>query len=215
MLISVLLVDDHALVRDGVRHLLELQTGMRVVGSFGDARVAVAFAKANDFDVAVIDVAMPGMNGIEAARQIRDSHPAAHILMLSMHSSPEHVYQAFEAGARGYLLKESAGSEVIDAVRTVHSGKRFLGRKIDGDVLDRYVRDRRRDGGPLNQLSAREREVLQLVVEGKTSAEVGNVLNLSPKSVDTYRSRLMRKLEIDDVASLVKFALRHGVTSLD
>jgi DNA-binding NarL/FixJ family response regulator len=215
MLISVLLVDDHAVVRDGVRHLLEVQPGIRVVGSFGDGRAAVAFAEANDFNVAVIDVAMPGLNGIEVARQIHDACPGAHILMLSMHSSQEHVYQAFEAGAQGYLLKESAGTEVTDAVRAVHAGRRFLSRKIDGSSLDLYIRERRRKGSPLLQLSARERQVLQLIVEGKTSAEVGAVLNLSPKSVDTYRSRMMKKLELGDMPGLVKFAIRHGLTTVD
>lgn len=215
MLISVLLVDDHAVVRDGVRHLLEVQPGMRVVGSFGDGRAAVAFAEASDFDVAVIDVAMPGMNGIEVAREIHDCCPSVHILMLSMHSSPEHIYQSFEAGAQGYLLKESAGNEVIDAVRAVHSGRRFLSRKIDSNALDLYIRERRRKGSPLLQLSARERQVLQLIVEGLTSAEVGTVLTLSPKSVDTYRSRMMKKLEIGDMPGLVKFAIRHGLTTVD
>lgn len=215
MLISVLLADDHAIVRDGVRYLLEVQPGIRVVGSFGDGRQAVAFAEANDFDVAVIDVAMPGLNGIEAARQIHDACPSAHILMLSMHSSPEHIYQAFEAGATGYLLKESAGNELIDAVRAVHAGRRYLSRKIAGSNLDHYIRERRRKGSPLLQLSARERQVLQLIVEGRTSAETGAVLNLSPKSVDTYRSRMMKKLEIGDMPGLVKFAIRHGLTSID
>lgn len=215
MLISVLLADDHAVVRDGVRYLLEMQPGIRVVGSFGDGKQAVAFAETNDFDVAVIDVGMPGLNGIEAARQIHDACPTAHILMLSMHSSPEHIYQAFEAGATGYLLKESAGSEVIDAVRAVHAGRRFLSRKIAGSNLDHYIRERRRKGSPLLQLSARERQVLQLIVEGRTSAETGAVLNLSPKSVDTYRSRMMKKLEIGDMPGLVKFAIRHGLTSVD
>ena len=215
MLISVLLVDDHAVVRDGVRHLLEVQPGIRVVGSFGDGREAVIFAESNDFDVAVIDVAMPGLNGIEVARQIHDTCPGAHVLMLSMHSSPEHVYQAFEAGAQGYLLKESAGNEVIDAVRAVHAGRRFLSRKIAGNTLDLYIRERRRKGSPLLQLSARERQVLQLIVEGRTSVEVGVVLSLSPKSVDTYRSRMMKKLEIGDMPGLVKFAIRHGVTTID
>jgi DNA-binding NarL/FixJ family response regulator len=215
MLISVMLVDDHAVVRDGVRHLLEVQPGMRVVASFADAREAVSFAKANEFNVAVIDVAMPNLNGIEAARQIHDSCPDAHVLMLSMHSNPEYVYQAFEAGAQGYVLKESAGSEVIDAIRAVHAGKRFLSRKIAGNPLEQYIRERRLKGSPLLQLSTREREVLQLIVEGQTSAEVGLVLNLSPKSVETYRSRLMKKLDIGDMPGLVKFAIRNGLTTVD
>lgn len=215
MLIDVVLVDDHAVVRDGVRHLLEVRPGIRVVGSFADGRAAVGFARAHPFDVAVVDVAMPGLGGIEVARQIHDACPACHVLMLSMHSNPEYVYQALEAGAQGYVLKESAGSEVIEAIRTVHAGKRFVSRKLAGSALEHYVRERRRKGSPLAQLSAREREVLQLIVEGRTSAEVGETLKLSPKSVETYRSRLMRKLDIGDMPGLVKFAIRHGLTSVD
>lgn len=215
MQISVILVDDHSVVRDGVRHLLEGQPGVRVVGSFTNGRAAVTFAKSHEFDVAVLDVAMPGLNGIEVARQIHDACPAGHILMLSMHSNPEYVYQSFEAGAQGYVLKESAGREVYEAICAVHSGKRYISRKIAGSALDHYIRERRRKGSSFTRLSAREREVLQLIVEGRTSAEAGELLGLSPKSVETYRSRLMRKLEIGDLPGLVKFAIRHGLTSVD
>lgn len=215
MPIDVILVDDHAVVRDGVRYLLEGQSGVRVVGSFANGRAAVAFARSNEFDVAVVDVAMPDLNGIEVARQIHDARPAGHVLMLSMHSNPEYVYQSFEAGALGYVLKESAGREVFEAVRAVHSGRRYISRKIAGSSLEHYIRERRRKGSPLTLLSAREREVLQLIVEGRTSAAVGQMLGLSPKSVETYRSRLMRKLEIGDMPGLVKFAIRHGLTSVD
>lgn len=215
MLISVLLVDDHAVVRDGVHQLLEVQPGMRVIGSFEEGREAVAFARSHDFDVAVVDVAMPGMNGIEVARQIHDACPHSQVLMLSMHANPEYVYLAFEAGAQGYVLKESAGSEVVQAIRTVHRGARYVSRKLSGSDLDRYLLERRRRGSPLSQLSAREREVLQLIVEGRTSVEAGELLRLSPKSVETYRSRLMKKLEIGDMPGLVKFAIRSGLTSVD
>lgn len=215
MLTSVVLVDDHSVVREGVRHLLEARQDIRVVASFGEGRAAIGYARAHPFDVAVVDVAMPGLGGIEVARQIHDACPSSQVLMLSMHSNPEYVYQAFEAGAQGYVLKDSAGSEVIQAIHAVHAGQRFVSRKLAGSELDRYVRERRAKGSALAQLSAREREVLQLVVEGRTSAEAGALLNLSPKSVETYRSRLMRKLEIGDMPGLVKFAIRHGLTSVD
>ena len=213
MPIDVLLLDDHAVVRDGLQALLAAQNDIRVVGSFGDSGRAVQFASEAPPDVAVLDIAMPGLDGIEAARRIHDLCPHTHILMLSMHASPEHVYQALRAGASGYVLKESAGGEVVAAVRAVHSGQRYLSGKISPHVLDDYIRERGPDH-PLERLSRRELQVLKLIVEGHTSGQVGALLGLSPKSIDTYRSRMMRKLEIEDLATLVKFAIRHGVTSV-
>lgn len=214
MTISVLLLDDHAVVRDGLQALLAAQPDIRVVGSFGDAGRAVQFAAEAPPDVAVLDIAMPGLDGIEAARRIHDQCPDTHVLMLSMHASPEHVYQALRAGASGYVLKESAGGEVVAAVRAVHNGRRYLSEKISPRALEDYIRERGTDH-PLEKLSRRELQVLKLIVQGSTSAEVAALLGLSPKSVDTYRSRMMHKLEIDDLASLVKFAIRHGVTSVE
>ena len=213
MPISVILVDDHEVVRDGLRHLIELQPDLRFLGGFGDGAAAVRFAASSHPDVAIVDIAMPRMNGIEVTRQIHDICPATEILILSMHADPEFIYQAFRAGARGYVIKESAGGEVVSAVRALRNGTRYLSQKIDGDELERYLRKRGEDN-PIERLSARERQVLQLIVEGRTSAEVAERLSLSPKSVETYRSRMMKKLEIEDLASLVKFAIRHGITSL-
>src|SRR5688572_5484544 len=214
MQISVLLLDDHAVVRDGLQALLATQADIRVVGSFGDSGSAVAFAAESPPDVAVLDIALPGLDGIEAARRIHDQCPDTQILMLSMHASPEHVYQALRAGASGYVLKESAGGEVVAAVRAVHGGQRFLSEKISPRALDDYIRERGPDH-PLERLSRRELQVLKLIVEGHTSSQVGALLGLSPKSIDTYRSRIMRKLELADFASLMKFAIRHGVTSVE
>ena len=214
MPIEVLLLDDHAVVRDGLQALLAAQADIRVVGSFGDARSALSFAAQSAPDVAVLDIAMPGLDGIEAARRIHDLCPETHILMLSMHASPEHVYQALRAGATGYVLKESAGGEVVTAVRAVHAGRRYVSEKIPPRVLEDYFRERGPDH-PLERLSRRELQVLKLTVEGHTSSEIGGLLGLSPKSIETYRSRMMSKLGIDDLATLVKFAIRHGVTSVD
>jgi len=211
--ISLVLVDDHEVVREGLRHLLEAQPDLRVLAGFSDGREAVRFAAAAQPDVAIVDIAMPGLNGIEVTRQIHDGCPEAQVLILSMHADPEYVYQALRAGARGYLVKDSAGSEVVSAVRAVHGGRRYLSRKLDETAIDRYLRERG-DDNPLERLSARERQVLQLVVEGRTSAEIAAQLSLSPKSVDTYRSRLMAKLELADLPALVKFAIRHGITTL-
>lgn len=213
MPISVVLVDDHAVVRDGLQSLLDAQADMRVIGSFANAVEAVQFASEAHPDVVVLDVALPGLSGIEAARQIHDLCADSKILMLSMHSSAEYVDQALRAGADGYVLKEAAGAEVVEAVRIVHTGARFLSRKISPQAFEEYVRQQGADQ-PLDRLSPREREVLKLVVEGHTSNEIAGVLGLSPKSVDTYRSRLMLKLGVDDLPSLVKFAIRNGITTV-
>ena len=214
MTIRVLLIDDHAVVREGVGYLLGAQAGMRVIGSFGDGREAVRYAVIEHPDVAIVDISMQGMNGIEVVRQIHDACPETKILMLSMHASPEYVHQSFQAGAQGYVLKESAGSEVVDAVRAVSEGKRYLSRRIGGEAIERYLGERGADN-PLARLSARERQVLQLVVEGRTSAEAAELLGLSPKSVESYRSRMLAKLGLEDLPALVKFAIRHGVTSVE
>ena len=213
MPISVILVDDHEVVRDGLRHLIEAQPDLRFLGGFGDGAAAVRFAASAHPDVAIVDIAMPRMNGIEVTRQIHDACPGTEVLILSMHADPEFIYQALRAGARGYIIKESAGAEMVDALRMLRGGQRYLSRKIDAAGLERYLLERG-DDNPIERLSARERQVLQLIVEGRTSAEAAERLSLSPKSVDTYRSRMMKKLEIEDLASLVKFAIRQGITSL-
>ena len=210
MTIRVLLADDHALMREGLRALLTAATGIEVVGEVRTGREAERQVARLNPDVVLMDIAMPDLNGIEAARAIHAKCPAVRIVMLSMHATAEYVYRAFEAGACGYLLKEVAVEEVITAVRTVHAGKRFLSPALAESVPDPgsgYAR------GPVDRLSARERQVLQLVVEGHTSNEIARMLHLSPKSVETYRSRLMLKLGVRDLPSLVKFALEHGLTS--
>ncbi|AYH45609.1 response regulator transcription factor [Azoarcus sp. DN11] len=214
MTIKVLLADDHAVVRDGLGLVLQSQTDMQVIGVAADGREALHQAVQHEPDVVVMDIAMPVLNGIEATQQIRDRCPDTEVVILSVHSSAEHVFRALRAGALGYVLKESAGAEVIDAVRAVHTGKRYLGTKISDTVIEDYIRQRH-TVSPLEDLSPRERQILQLVVEGRTSAEVAEILAISPKSVDTYRSRMMQKLGIGDLPSLVKFAIQHGLTSLD
>jgi DNA-binding NarL/FixJ family response regulator len=217
MTIAVLVADDHAVLRDGLRVLLEAQPDLHVVGDAADGRSAVHLVEELRPDVAIVDIAMPGLNGIEATRQICQSCPDVKTIILSMHSTTEHVSRALQAGARGYLLKESAGMEVVSAVRAVHAGHRYLSQKISDQVIDDYARqpEAGTPQGPLALLTEREREVLQLVVEGNTSAQIAEMLSLSPKTVDTYRSRLMRKLDIDDLPGLVKFAIQHGLTPLE
>lgn len=204
MTISVLISDDHAVMRDGLKSVLEA-AGMRVVAQAGNGREAVRLAIETTPDVALLDIAMPGLNGIEAAMQLRDKCPRTRIVMLSMHSTSEHVHRALDAGAAGYLLKESAAAEIIAAVRSVHAGRQYLSAAVAN-------LERRAGASPLERLSERERQVLQLVVEGRSSAEIAAMVHLSPKSVDSYRSRLMKKLGVADVPALVKFALAHGLT---
>jgi len=210
MTIRVLLADDHALMREGLRALLTSVPDIDVVGEVRTGREAEKQALQLNPDVVLMDIAMPDLNGIEAARVIHAKCPAVRIVMLSMHATAEYVYRAFEAGACGYLLKEVAVEEVITAVRTVHARKQYLSPALAASVPDAasgYAR------GPVDSLSTRERQVLQLVVEGHTSSAIAGMLHLSPKSVETYRSRLMAKLDVRDVPALVKFALAHGLTS--
>jgi DNA-binding NarL/FixJ family response regulator len=164
-----------------------------------------------------MDIAMPELNGIEAAEQIRKTCPSTEIVILSMHASTEHISRALRVGALGYILKESAGAEVVNAVRSVHGGRRYLSQPIADSVFEDYISERSSTGPEkrLESLSPREREVLQLVVEGKSSAEIAEILYLSQKTVETYRSRLMQKLGINDLPGLVKFAIQHGVITLE
>ena len=213
MTIRVLIADDHAVIRDGLRYLLEAQGDMTVVGDAADGRQAVRLVQQVCPDVVVMDIAMPELNGIEAALQIQAACPQVQVIMLSIHSTAEHVARALQAGAQGYLLKETAGTEVAAAVRAVHAGHRYLSAKIAETVIDDYVRHPA--ASPLDRLSPREREILQLVAEGKSSARIAEVLSLSVKSVETYRARLMQKLGLGDLPSLVRFAIQQGLTPLE
>jgi len=213
MSIRILLVDDHAIVREGIARLLEAQLDLRVIGSFGEGWQAIRFAESEEPDVAILDVAMPQLNGIDAARHLQDVSPGTRIVMLSMHSDVEYVHRSLLAGAQAYVLKDSAASALIDAVRAVHGGLRYISEQVDRHALQQYFEEHGLSD-PIGRLSAREREVLQFMVEGKTIEETANLLHLSPKSVETYRSRLMAKLEIADLPTLVKFAIRHGITTL-
>jgi RNA polymerase sigma factor (sigma-70 family) len=217
MNITVFIADDHAVVRDGLRFLLQAQPDIEVVGDATNGREAVRWVEELKPDVVIMDITMPELNGIEAAQKIGETCPSTRVIILSMHSTTEHIFRALQAGASGYLLKESAGIEVATAVRAVYAGDRYLSQKIADRVIDDYIRHRERSTAesPLESLSAREREILQLVVEGKSSTEIAEILILSPKTVETYRSRMMKKLGITDLPGLVKFAIQHGLTSLE
>lgn len=213
MTIAIVLADDHGVVRAGLRLLLESQPDFKVVGEATNGRAALQLVAKLRPQVAVVDIAMPEQNGVEATRQIRAEYPETQVIILSMYANLEYVRRALRAGARGYVLKESAGDELIEAVRAVHAGQRHLSLKLVDEFIDDYLAQRTplEAESPLERLSAREREVLQLVAEGKSSAQIAELLALSPKTVDTYRSRVMQKLELDDVPKLVLFALRHGL----
>jgi len=217
MTIRVLLADDHAVLRDGVRLLLEMDPEIKVVGDAGDGREAVRLALELTPDVAILDILMPELNGIEAARQIIRETADIRVIILSMNANSEHIFRALRAGVSGYLLKASAGSEVANAVHAVTAGGRYLSHAISDAVISEYISQREVTEGEnrLDRLSAREREVLQLVVEGRSNTEIATRLYITPGSVKTYRKRIMQKLEIHDLPGLVKFAIRHGVIALE
>jgi len=217
MPIRVLLADDHAVLRQGMKVVLEDADDITVVGEAGDGREVVRLAKQLSPDVVVMDIAMPELNGIEATLQIHRCCPSTRIVILSVYASPERIFRGLQAGAQAYLVKESAIDQVIEAVHSVYAGRRYLCPKVSDIVLgDFMLRPRTaQDKSPLERLSARERELLQLLAEGKSNAEIAGILFLSVKSVETYRSRLMQKLGLKSVPSLVKFAIQHGMISLD
>jgi DNA-binding NarL/FixJ family response regulator len=212
-MISVFIADDHTIIREGLAELLARHPDLSVVGTGAEGRESLQRILALRPDVAVIDISMAGMNGLEVADQLCSATPPVAVVILSMHASPEFVFRALEVGAKGYVQKESAAGEIVDAIRTVHGGRRYLSaniaRMVAGGLPGAGA------GNPLGLLSRREREILQLVAEGRSSAWIGRTIHLSPKTIDTYRSRLMHKLDLPDVTALVKFALQHGMITLD
>ena len=217
MSIRVLLVDDHATIREGLCYLLNAQDNIEVVGTATNGREAIRKVAGCCPDVVVMDIAMPQLNGIEATGYLKAQCPRLKIIILSMHASNEQIYRALQAGAIGYLLKESAGLEVAEAVRAAYTGQRYLSADVSDKLIDEYMTQRALDTArsPLTRLSPREREVLQLVVEGHSSPDIATTLNLSTRSIETYRHRLMQKLDIHNLPDLVKFAINHGITPLE
>ncbi len=213
--IRVLLADDHKLMRSGLRLLVEQQPEFRVVGEAGDGRQAVALAVELKPDVAVLDIGMPELNGIEAARQITEQLPETAVVMLSMHSDESYVLRALKAGARGYLLKDSAEADLVQAIVAVREGKSFFSPAVSQVLLEDYLRKLRKTGAEdsYELLSPREREILQLVAEGKSSKDVANLLNLSVYTVETHRANLMKKLNLKSMPELILYAVRKGVIS--
>jgi two-component system, NarL family, response regulator NreC len=213
MSLRILLADDHTVVRQGLRKVLEERPEWAVVAEAGDGREAVRLAEQFKPDVSILDVAMPLLNGIEATRQIARRVPSTRILVLSMYADEAYVVQILQAGASGYLLKDSADVDLIQAVTEVARGKSFFSPAIARVMLDNYVRQDAEKGvsDRYESLSQREREILQLVAEARTNKEIAALLNVSPSTVETHRARIMEKLDLHSAAEIVLYAVRRGV----
>src|SRR5215467_1442201 len=206
--IRIMLADDHAVVRQGFKMILAAQSDMEIVGEAGNGRDAVELAAHLRPDVVVMDVAMPELNGIEATRRLGGSTPHTRVLALSMHKDSVYVREILRAGARGYLLKDSVAADLVSAVRAVASGEGYISPAVSNAVLDDY---RRHVTNPIDLLTSREREVLQMLAEGKTNKEIAAILNLSVYTVDAHRGRIMEKLNLHSINELVRFAVRNGL----
>jgi DNA-binding NarL/FixJ family response regulator len=214
MTIRVLIADDHGVVAEGLRKLVEAQADMKVVALVEDGREAVRRAMESSPDVVLMDIGMPVLNGTEATRIIRERCPQTRVVMLSAYSDPVHVYRALQAGAAGYIAKKSVAKEVVDAIRKAHQGGHYLSGQLTESMIDHVVHKAASED-PLLRLSSRERQVLQMLAEGHSIAKIAKTLSLSPKTVETYRARMMEKLHIRDLASLVRFAIQQGVSPLE
>ena len=214
-MITILLADDHAVMRAGLRLLLERHSDLRVVAEAGNGREALELVESLKPDVAVIDIGMPQLNGIEATQRIRASGAATQIVILSMHSDESYVLRALKAGARAYILKESAEDDLIRAVRSVNVGKSFFSPSISRLLLDDYVRQVSSKGveDSYDLLSSREKELLQLIAEGKTNKEIASLLNISHFTVETHRANILQKLNLHSVPQLILYAVRKGIIS--
>jgi DNA-binding NarL/FixJ family response regulator len=209
---KILVADDHTLVRAGLISLIARLPEMEVVGEAADGRQALRMVRDLLPDMVLMDIAMPGLNGLEAAERIHGIHPQTKIIILSMHASEEYVAQALKAGASGYLLKDAATSELEMALKSVAAGQFYLSPAISRQVVDNYLR-----GGPtgVELLTPRQREILQLVAEGKSTRVIADTLHLSVKTVETHRAQLMERLDIHDVAGLIRYAMKKGLISAD
>ncbi len=212
----IVLVEDHTLVRSGIRLLLERARDLQIVGEAEDGRQAVELVKELSPDLAVLDVGMPNLNGLDAARQIREQRPQTRVLMLSMHADVEYVREAFRVGATGYVLKNAATAELEEAIHAVLDGQVYVSAQLQSALSNTRPGTRHgRDDSAISILTGREREVLQLISEGNAGPEIARVLAISERTVETHRQNVMAKLHIHSIAGLTRFALRYGLTALD
>jgi DNA-binding NarL/FixJ family response regulator len=213
--IRILLADDHRVMRSGLKLLLEREPDLRVVGEASDGRETVAMAETENPDVVVMDIAMPAMNGIEATRQIVGHNPETAVAILSMHSDESYVIRSLKAGAKAYLLKDSAEADLIAAIRAITDGKSFFSPAISRLLKEEYMRELQDRGAEdtYDLLTTREREILQLIAEGRTNKEIANLLNLSLYTVETHRTHILQKLNLHSVPELILYAVRKGIIS--
>jgi DNA-binding NarL/FixJ family response regulator len=211
--IRILLAEDHTIVRKGLRSLLDSEAGIQVVGEAADGREAVDKVRHLLPDVVVMDIAMPGLNGLEATRQIRKQFPRVRVLILTMHADEEYILQILQAGASGYVVKQAAPEELVSAVKTVDRGDLFLSPSISRTVVQEYIRQAEAMAGrdSYEPLTPREREVLQLIAEGRPPREIAEILRISVKTIETHRAHLMRKLDAHSTADLTRYAIRKGI----
>ncbi|MGQ9477385.1 MAG: response regulator transcription factor [Candidatus Bipolaricaulia bacterium] len=216
--VRVLLADDHALVRQGLRALLEREPGIEVIAEAGDGYLALELAESLRPEVAVLDIAMPRLNGLEAARRLASLAPTVRVILLSMYQDPGYIRAALRAGVRGYLLKEEAAEELVSAVHRVAQGGYYFAQPVLAAIVaaaQAQARSGPPNGGELGLLSPREREVLQLLAEGRTTSEIAGIIHRSPETVRSHRLRIMRKLKLHSTAELIRFALDHGFIRQD
>jgi DNA-binding NarL/FixJ family response regulator len=209
--VRILIVDDHGIVRDGIAAVLEKHPNLKVVGSVATGKEAVSAATRLTPDIVVMDLMLPDLSGVDATERILATLPRIHIIILSVCHTSEHIFRALRAGARGYVVKEAVGADLVRAVDAVVAGERFLSSQITEAVIGEVLNNTGTQS-PLERLSRREREVLHLTVAGSSSAEIGLRLSLSRKTVDTYRSRIMEKLGVSDLTGLIHFAVEHAMT---
>jgi DNA-binding NarL/FixJ family response regulator len=215
MPIRILLADDHTVVRDGLRALLERQSDMQVVAEAADGRDSIRLAEEHSPDVVIMDIAMPNMNGIEATRRIVAANAKTHVIVLSMHQDESYVLRSLKAGAKGYLLKDSLRSDLIEAIRAVSQGRSYLTKKVSRILQEDYIRQLERRGldDSYDLLTDREREILQLIAEGRTNKEVAAMLNVSLSTVETHRTHILQKLDLHSIPELILYAVRKGIIS--
>jgi len=211
----ILLADDHTLVRAGIRSLAERVSGVEVVGEAANGRDALELIKAHRPNIVLMDIAMAGLNGLEAAARVIKDFPGVKVIILSMHANNEYVVQALRSGASGYLLKDAATTELDIAIQAVSRGETYLSPAISKRVVESYLKGGAPQADPLSHLTSRQREILQLIAEGKSTKEIAFLLNLSVKTVETHRTQLMARLDIHDVPGLVRYAMRMGLVSED